>query len=508
MIPNITRGGSTVRLMRYLVGKGRGGGERPEVHVDPHLVAGEPGQVMVEHWGQILEMGDTRSVAEFLDEPMHSHGVEITTAVKDAEGKATGERKAAHVWHCSLSLHPDEPALQDDYWQELARAYIDRLGFGRSASQAGCRWVAVRHGRSSGGNDHIHLVVNLVREDGTKASVHLDRPRAQQACRELEQQFGLRPVEGRERGAGERGFKPGELAADVDGGLEPASIVRRQLERIVRACSTAAVNEADFIARLRAERVLVRPRFAQASQSDVEGYSVALAPEGDGKPIWFGGGRLSRELTLPRLRVTWPELDQATITAAWQSRRAANSTRTQASPSPAVQADAARQLQALRDRLAGVRHDDRSAWALVARDTAGVLAALSLRTEPTPGPIAEAGRAVARSAQLRAVNVPGRPMRVLSPTQNAAAVFLGASSWRRSPRAMVSQLTGLVRALCDMHQAAGELDRARDLELAAVARLDALPDGRERGTRAQVGVTRAETQRPLGPPKPDHDIER
>ena len=289
MIPNITRGGSTVRLMRYLVGKGRGGGERPEVHIDPHLVAGEPGQVMVEHWGQILEMGDTRGIAEFLDEPMHSHGVEITTGVKDAEGKATGERKAAHVWHCSMSLHPDEPALEDDRWQQLASAYIERLGFGRSDSQAGCRWVAVRHGRSSGGNDHIHLVVNLVREDGTKASAHLDRPRAQQACRQLEQQFGLRPVEGRERGAGERGFKPGELAADVDGGLEPASIPRRRLERIVRACSTAAVDEVDFVARLRAEKVLVRPRFAQASQSDVEGYSVALAPEVTGKPIWFGG---------------------------------------------------------------------------------------------------------------------------------------------------------------------------------------------------------------------------
>ena len=217
---------------------------------------------------------------------------------------------------------------------------------------------------------------------------------------------------------------------------------------------------------------------------------------------------MSRELTLPRLRAAWPELDQATITAAWQSRRAANSTRTLASPSAAAEADAARQLQALRDRLAGVRHDDHSAWAIVARDTAGVLAALSLRTEPTPGPIAEAGRAVARSAQLRAVNVPGRPMRVLSPTQNAAAVFLGASSRRRSPRAMVSQLSGLVRALCDMHQAAGELDRARDLELAAVARLEALPDGRERGRRPQVDVTRAENQRPPGLQNPDHDIER
>ena len=31
--------------------------------------------------------------------------------------------------------------------------------------------VAVRHGVSRAGNDHIHIAVNLVREDGTKASV-------------------------------------------------------------------------------------------------------------------------------------------------------------------------------------------------------------------------------------------------------------------------------------------------------------------------------------------------
>ena len=352
-------------------------------------------------------------------------------------------------------------------------------------------------------------VSGLVREDGTKASVHLDRPRAQQACRELEQQFGLRPVEGRERGAGERGFKPGELAVDVDGALEPGTIARRQLERVVRACSTAAVDEPDFVARLRAENVLLRPRFAQASQERVEGYSVALRPEAGGKPIWFGGGRLSRELTLPRLRATWPEVDQAAAAAAWRSRRAGFSARTVGWPTAAVEADAARQLQALGDRLAQTRYEDRSAWAIVARDTAGVLAALSLRTEPTPGAIAEAGRAVARSAQLRAVDVPGRPLRVLPPTQNAAAVFLSASSHRRrSAQAIVSQLGGLVRAISDMHQAAGELDRARELELTAVARLDALPGAAAESPRRVIDIKGSERSLRPGSAGSERDVER
>lgn len=53
------------------------------------------------------------------------------------------------------------------------------------------RWVAVRHGVSGNGNDHFRVAVNLVREDGTKASVHHDFRRAQAAARGLEVRYGL-----------------------------------------------------------------------------------------------------------------------------------------------------------------------------------------------------------------------------------------------------------------------------------------------------------------------------
>jgi hypothetical protein len=293
----------------------------------------------------------------------------------------------------------------------------------------------------------------------------------------------------------------------LDGELDPAAIARRRLERVVRACGTAALDEADFVTRLRAERVLVRPRFIKGDRDQVEGYSVALAPEGDGQPVWFGGGRLSRELTLPRLRATWPELADGTVTSAWRSRQSASDW-TSTVASPAIEADAARQLQALRERLAGVRHEDHSTWSIVARDTAGVLAALSLRTEPTPGPIVAAGRAVARSAQLRAVQVTGRPMRVLPPTQNAAALLLRAGTRHHSPRAMVWQLSGLVKALSDMHRAAGELDRARELERDAMASLVAVSDAVSTALRPGVGADQA--QPPVRPQRPgvDRDVER
>jgi hypothetical protein len=242
VIPNITRGGSTVALMRYLIGRGRGGGQagRGEVHVQPHLVAGEPADLMLSRGGRLLSGADARPVAEFLDVPMVEYGTVVSTAVKDGDGVVTGERQAAHVWHCSLALHPEEPVLEDGRWRELAGRYLVLMGFDQTDVLAGCRWVAVRHGLSAGGNDHVHVVVNLVREDGTKADVHNDRRRAQQACRQLEQEFGLRGLESRGRGAGERGVKPAELSGRDGADIEPAHTGRRQLERIVRACGAAA----------------------------------------------------------------------------------------------------------------------------------------------------------------------------------------------------------------------------------------------------------------------------
>lgn len=37
---------------------------------------------------------------------------------------------------------------------------------------ADCAWLAVHHGSSKDGNDHVHIAVNLVREDGRRADIH------------------------------------------------------------------------------------------------------------------------------------------------------------------------------------------------------------------------------------------------------------------------------------------------------------------------------------------------
>ena len=136
--------------------------------------------------------------------------------------------------------------------------------------------------------------------------MHNDRPRAQETCRELEQRYGLRPVEGRQvkRGAratsyrqryrAEREHQRGEIPSPVPD--------REQLEARLRVAGAGAASEAEFVRLLRADGVLVRPRFAAGRDDQVVGYSVALAPAAGREPVWHAGGKVAKDLTLPRLR--------------------------------------------------------------------------------------------------------------------------------------------------------------------------------------------------------------
>ena len=62
-----------------------------------------------------------------------------------------------------------------------------------------------------------------------------------------------------------------------------------------------------FVRRLRDANLAVRPRFAAAGSDAVVGYSVGV--RGD-NIVWYGGGRLSPDLTLPKLRALWGSDEQ------------------------------------------------------------------------------------------------------------------------------------------------------------------------------------------------------
>lgn len=473
MIPNVTRGGKTHGVLIYLVGKGK-----REEHETPHLVAGSPEAVRMGE-GRLLGRRDAVALARFLDEPREAFGTKVTIADRDKNGRVVGTRDA-HVWHCSLSLHPHEPELSDEQWAEITEAFVEQMGFAGETAQAQCRWVAIRHGRSAGGSDHAHLVITLVAEDGSKASVHNDRPRAQTACRELEQRFGLRRLEARTRGSGSRGLKHGELVADRlrgrqlgDRGEHPERSSRQTLERIVRACATASRNESEFIRRLRDEGIRYRPRYAEGGTDMVVGYSVRLPGANDGprRSVWYGGGRLARDLTLPALRGSWGQDEQTRerAVAEWKS-----TTPAKARPPAARQAELEQraliwhrctmELERVRHQLRAAGGDP-AAIAHAAREGAGVVAAWSLALEGEhPGALARAARQLARSAELPA-HTPAPP-KTLSRASGLALFMLAAGKPDTSVGWMIvaREIALLASELGRAHRARGELSRAQHIE--------------------------------------------
>jgi len=75
----------------------------------------------------------------------------------------------------------------------------------------------------------------------------------------------------------------------------------------VCTAAAGAGTEQEFFTRLRQAGVLVRLRHSTTSPGQVTGYAVGLARHTarDSGVIWYGGGRLAADLTLPKLRARW-----------------------------------------------------------------------------------------------------------------------------------------------------------------------------------------------------------
>jgi hypothetical protein len=490
VIPNVTKGDDMRGLLRYLAGPGRG-----NEHVDPHIVAGDR-HLTAWHGAEILDEASAHEIAGYLDKPRRVYGTEVLAQVTEADPD-TGERrvighKPQHVWHCSLSIRADEGVLGDERWQVIAEDFAAAMGLVEDG-RAPCRWVAIHHGPSKAGNDHVHVVASMVREDGTKWSPWRDFPKAQAACRELERKYGLERVDGRGRGVGERGEKPSERARAerVGAGARPAPV---ELAERLRRAAVAAEGEAEWIRRCHADDVVLKPYFAKGTTDVVRGYKAALKPReypraDPSEPpkrepwVFYAGGKLGRDLSLPRLRESWPEptVEQAQHAAdewqaAFRGRPVVHPGRETKTPPAERSRVAAVRLAALNDRLASIPVHDRRAWAEVARDTSAALSAWA-RFDPGLAPhMQAAARVVARSAWLegRTGEPASRARRPQASAMGTAMILLAA---RRDDKPLVAglvlaqQLARTIGALRDYHREVGNLREAERLQVGALEEL-------------------------------------
>lgn len=279
MIGKVLRGVRVQGLVRYLYGPGRNG-----EHRDPHIVAGFAVTRDLEPVRRPDGSRDFRRLDGLLTQPL----------------ALLGDRNYRKpVWHLPVRAAPEDPILSDQQWAQVADEIMDRTGLAPDGDADAVRWIAVRHA-----DDHIHIVATLARADGIRPEVWNDGYRVRDACRAVERRFGLRPTAPADRTAARRPQRAETEKASRHGRAEtPRSTLRRH----VQTAAAGARTEDEFFARLRTEDVLVRQRFSQHSPGEVTGYAIALDNDrnADGEPVWFGGGKLAADLTLPKLRHRW-----------------------------------------------------------------------------------------------------------------------------------------------------------------------------------------------------------
>jgi hypothetical protein len=324
------RGEHVEPLLYYLFGPGR-----HQEHTDPHIVAGWRHPASLE---PALRPDGKRDFAK------------LTGLLKQPQA-ALGERGYARpVWHCSMRAAPDDRMLSDDEWAAIAHEVMHRTGLSPYGQEdEAVRWIAVRHG-----DDHVHLVAMLARQDGGKPSLSWERYKVRAACLAAEQRYGLRSTAPADCTAARRPTRA-ENEKAARRGLDEAP--RITLRRQVTTAAASAGSEQEFFIRLDQVGVLVRKRFSTRNPCQVTGYSVALAGDTakDGGPVWYGGGKLAPDLSWPKVRHRWtpyrvtPGAGQLTIeqrNAVWEhaARVAADATaqiRNLAGTDPAAVTDAA-----------------------------------------------------------------------------------------------------------------------------------------------------------------------
>ena len=279
MIGKVVRGTDARRLLYYLYGPGKA-----NEHADPHLVAGfcDPADLEPErHPGGSR---DFRRLAGLLAQPVAA---------------LAGSGYAKPVWHCSIRAAPEDRLLSDAEWAQVAVQVMDRTGLAPAGDDLGVRWVAIRHAA-----DHVHIVATLARQDGIRPRIWNDFYRVREACQDAEARFGLRRTAPADRTAA-RCSSRAEAERSVRRGWGEAPRVR--LRREVCAAAAGAHSEQEFFTRLDEAGVVVRRRYSTTSSGEVTGYAVGLPARTtkDGQIVWYGGGKLAGDLTLPKLRRRW-----------------------------------------------------------------------------------------------------------------------------------------------------------------------------------------------------------
>jgi hypothetical protein len=304
----LPRGTSVRGLLYYLFTEGRAGEKGLESdHRNPRVIASWDDRPQALQPPVCAGKRDFTGIVSRLTEPLALLGF-----------SAAELRQVKPVHHLTIAAAKDpstgaltDRLLTDGQWADIAAEYMHRLGLAPRDDPAGVRWVAVRHA-----DDHIHVVATLARQDGRRPGTSHERHRSREASRFVERKYGLRATSAT-TGLSQPPISRAEMrkhAATVQrsqaaGRPAPHAPDRQLLRRHVRVAAAGASSLPEFLDRLRTDGLLVRERHSTVNHGEITGYAVALPHkhEQTGAPIFFGGGKLAPDLTVPRLLLRWQQ---------------------------------------------------------------------------------------------------------------------------------------------------------------------------------------------------------
>jgi hypothetical protein len=467
MIPKVTKGTRVRGLLEYLWGPGKS-----DEHTNPRIVAG---------------YDDPEVLAPPVDPSDPDRWLLAELAAKlDAPHEALGDRGIdEYVLQVSLSVRSDEREITDAEWQQIARMYVEKMGFAGDDKRAGCRWIAVHHGKSINDNDHIHLVITRATEDGAPVYLRGEWKQSQAICDEIEDVFRLRKDTPGRTGATVR-QAAGRPEIDQARAAGRPVTDREALRREVRAALAGARTEADWVARMKAAGLLVAARADKADPTQIVGYAVSLPPERQaGKARWLSGRLLDGELSLHRVRQRWPEGERLSPEQ-WKATVPREQIVLPGPQRIEVWRATAAAVQDVTARLAQVPPGSPE-WPGIARACADTLALTAVIAEPSgSGPVSSAADILARAAApKRSGPAPGDSTiaRELGRIAEAMATA-GAARHRGEAAVMVALVVATARlivALAQLREAQQDAHAAGAARVAAERMMPLLRQAQQAG---------------------------
>lgn len=166
------------------------------------------------------------------------------------------------VLHVSLSAAPGE-RLTDRQWVDIARRYLQGMGLEQN------QYVLTRHLDTD--HEHVHLLANRIRFDGTVTSESHDYRRQEALMRTIEHDLGLRQV-ALSRDCERRAASKGEIE---EGQRTGCASTRQQLQQLCDAAMVDCPGFAAYAERLMAAGVELVP-VTQLEGTKLSGLSYRL----------------------------------------------------------------------------------------------------------------------------------------------------------------------------------------------------------------------------------------